>query len=88
MVPAGLLAAGPLAGLAICQGQRAVTCRGPLHLVPSLKSSEPLNRFFGAGWNDAGADLVFMIRNHSEGTFELRKGMDEELYNPPQRCNL
>lgn len=76
------------AWLAICQEQRELTCRGPLS-SPWCRVWSPFqNRFFGAGWNNAGTDFVFMIRNHSEGIFELKKGLVEELYNPPKSIIL
>lgn len=51
-------------------------------MVPSLGSFQ--DRFFRGGWNDAGFAFVFVIRNHGEGAFQWRKGVVEELQDPPQ----
>ena len=65
-----------------------MACRGPLSSPWCQVWSPFQNRFFGAGWNDAGPDFVFRIRNHSEGIFESKKGKDEELYDLPQSSNI
>ena len=88
VVPSSLTAAGPPAGLTICQEQRAVTCRGPLRSPWCWIWSPFQSIFFGAGWNDASAGFISMIRNQSEETFELRKGMNGGTDNPSQSCNL
>ena len=62
VVPTSPLAAGPLQDSPSARSREPWPAGDPSALL-GAESGVLSKTFFGAGWNDAGADFVFMIRN-------------------------